>query len=187
MARDRRRLGPDEEALWGLVKKSVVPLRPEPLPPQAPAADAEQPRPARATAVSPPRQEPPRQPARPAMPTLHTLGRRDRQKLVRAGNAGVDARLDLHGLRQDEAHARLAGFLALAQSSGHKVVLVITGKGRSDGFEALHERERGVLRRVVPLWLSLPEFRRYVLGFEEAHLVHGGAGALYIRIRKRKP
>ena len=70
---------------------------------------------------------------------------------------------------------------------GWKVVLVITGKGRPGGdFQSLHDHERGVLRRVVPLWLSLPEFRRVVLGYEDAGPVHGGDGALYIRIRKRK-
>jgi DNA-nicking Smr family endonuclease len=59
-------------------------------------------------------------------------------------------------------------------------VLVITGKGgRSDGA-------RGVLRRQVPQWLGLPEFRAYVVGFEDAHVAHGGEGALYVRIRKNK-
>ena len=64
---------------------------------------------------------------------------------------------------------------------------MITGKGRpGGGFRNLHDHERGVLRRVVPLWLSLPEFRRVVLGYEDAGPVHGGGGALYVRIRKRK-
>ncbi len=190
MARDRRRLGPEEEALWGAVKRSVKPLRPvppEPAKPAAPPVAAAAPLPPRDVAASTtksPLVTP--VPARPAIPSMHTLGRRERQKVVR-GSMPIDARLDLHGLRQDEAHARLAGFLALAQSSGWRLVLVITGKGGSGtGFESLAGPERGVLRRVVPLWLSLPDFRRYVLGFEEAHLAHGGGGAIYIRIRKRR-
>lgn len=187
MARDRRRLGPEEEALWAAVRKSVTPLRPQsPEPaPKLPVPEAA-PTPPDDIAAITPSGPAPRQPTRPAMPSLHTLGRRDRQKLVR-GTREIDARLDLHGLRQDEAHARLRGFLSSAQARGHKVVLVITGKGGPEpGFRALHEYERGVLRRMVPLWLSLPEFRPLVLGFEEAHLAHGGTGAIYVRIRKRK-
>ncbi|ODN69363.1 Smr domain protein [Methylobrevis pamukkalensis] len=66
---------------------------------------------------------------------------------------------------------------------------MITGKGGAPapGFQGLHLPERGVLRRVVPLWLALPDLRRYVLGYEEAHFVHGGAGALYVFLRGRKP
>jgi DNA-nicking Smr family endonuclease len=59
-------------------------------------------------------------------------------------------------------------------------VLVITGKGRIGG----DERETGVLRRQVPHWLELPEFRTIVVGYEQAHIAHGGAGALYVRVRR---
>lgn len=185
MARDRRRLGPEEEHLWGLVKKTVVPLHPEPTPPpKPPEVLREEAAPPRSTAPVPAPAIAPA-PSRPAAPPFHPLGRRERQKVVR-GTMPIDGRLDLHGLRQDEAHARLKGFLAYGQSSGWKLVLVITGKGRGSGFEALHEPERGVLRRMVPLWLSLSDFRPYVLGFEEAHLAHGGQGAIYIRLRKKR-
>lgn len=186
MARDRR-LRPEEEALWTAVKRTVDPLRPRPpkpapAPPAVPPMpEAVPPPPADIAAVTP--RSPP--PPRPAMPGLHPLGRRERQKLVR-GSREIDARIDLHGLTQDEAHDRLSGFLANAQARGHAVVLVITGKGRGEGLASLHGAERGVLRRVVPLWLSLPAFRPYVLGFEEAHLAHGGAGALYVRVRRRR-
>jgi DNA-nicking Smr family endonuclease len=73
--------------------------------------------------------------------------------------------------------------LRKAQKDGAKFVLVITGKGgsaRQDGSE------RGVLKRQVPQWLGLPEFRRYVVGFEDAHHRHGGAGALYLRMRRQR-
>jgi DNA-nicking Smr family endonuclease len=72
--------------------------------------------------------------------------------------------------------------LQRAHSQGLTFVLVITGKGRAAGAES----ERGVLRRQVPQWLSLPEFRSLVVGFEEAHIGHGGEGALYVRIRRSK-
>ena len=61
-------------------------------------------------------------------------------------------------------------------------MLVITGKGKVGGSED----ERGVLRRQVPQWLSLPEFRSLVVGFEEAHIGHGGEGALYVRVRRAR-
>jgi DNA-nicking Smr family endonuclease len=73
-------------------------------------------------------------------------------------------------------------FLHRAQARGHALVLVITGKGTA----APHGAERGVLRRAVPLWLALPELRALVIGFEEAAPAHGGAGALYVRIRRSR-
>jgi DNA-nicking Smr family endonuclease len=70
-----------------------------------------------------------------------------------------------------------------AQGQGCAFVLVITGKGRAghDGF-----REIGVLKRQVPLWLAMPEFRGFVVGFEDAHAGHGGEGALYVRLRRAR-
>jgi DNA-nicking Smr family endonuclease len=108
------------------------------------------------------------------------LGRRARGQLSR-GRKEIDARLDLHGMTQTRAHRELFGFLQRARSDGLTFVLVITGKGRAGA-----DPERGVLRRQVPQWLSLPEFRSLVVGFEEAHVGHGGEGALYVRIRRSK-
>ncbi len=104
------------------------------------------------------------------------LHRRDRLRLAR-GRQTIDARLDLHGKTQAQAHAVLMRFLRRAQADGATFVLVITGKG-SD------ENARGVLRRQVPLWLKLPDFAVYVSAFEEAHVSHGGEGALYVRVRR---
>ncbi len=183
--RKGRSLAPEEEELWRAVKKTVTPLRPEKAAPPPPAALAAQPEPQRSLVQLPTTASTAPAP-KPALPKLHPFGKRERQAVNR-GRTAIDGRLDLHGYRQDEAHARLSGFLSYAQSMGWKVVLVITGKGRPGGdFQSLHDHERGVLRRVVPLWLSLPEFRRVVLGYEDAGPVHGGGGALYVRIRKRK-
>jgi DNA-nicking Smr family endonuclease len=112
-------------------------------------------------------------------PPLAPLGRRIRQRIARGGHA-IGGRLDLHGMTQHEAHHALLGFLRGAQRRGHTLVLVITGKGASG------VGERGVLRRQVPQWLRLPGLRDLVLGFEPAHAVHGGEGALYVRLRKRR-
>ena len=107
-----------------------------------------------------------------------------------ARNSPADTRrsttcIDLHGLRQDEAHVALRGFLAAAQSRDAQMVLVVTGKGLgSAAFGSWPEGSGGVLYRAVPHWLSSPEFRRIVVGFEEADAAHGGAGALYVRLRR---
>ena len=119
-------------------------------------------------------------PAKPAAPPLVPLGRRERSRLSR-GHSEIDARIDLHGMTQSRAHHALQLFLQRAYSEGFTFVLVITGKGKVGS-----ETERGVLRRQVPHWLNLPEFRPFVVGFEEAHIGHGGSGALYVRIRRAR-
>ena len=117
----------------------------------------------------------------PSPPPLAPLGRRDKQKLAR-GRESIDARLDLHGMTQAEAHAALFRFLLRSQADGAKYVLVVTGKGgRGDDTGG-----RGVLRRQVPHWLRLPEFRGLILSFEAADVGHGGEGALYVRMRRAR-
>ena len=85
-------------------------------------------------------------------------------------------------MTQTKAHRVLLNFLHHAQADGMSFVLVITGKGRTVGPES----ERGVLRRQVPHWLGLAEFRSLIVGFEEAHIGHGGEGALYVRVRRAR-
>jgi DNA-nicking Smr family endonuclease len=184
--RRTKKLSAEDRQVWTHVVRSVTPLDPERAaafkdelaaapPVEAPAA----PKPAaRARPVAPPQV--------PAPPPLAPLEKRLRQRLSR-GKAEVDARLDLHGLTQDAAHRRLFTFLVQAQRDGQKVVIVITGKGgtRRAGLDPADPyAERGVLRRMVPHWLTLPEMRSLVIGFEEASLGHGGTGALYVRIRR---
>ena len=76
---------------------------------------------------------------------------------------------------------RCSRFLRQASGRGARLVLVITGKGARG-----EAGERGVLRRQVPHWLRLPEFRALVIGFEQAHVAHGGEGALYVRVRRSR-
>jgi DNA-nicking Smr family endonuclease len=106
------------------------------------------------------------------------MERRQKQRLGR-GIESLDASLDLHAKTQTQAYAELLRFLRRAQSEGARFVLVITGKGLRDD-----SAERGVLKRQVPLWLAQPEFRVHVAGFDQAHMRHGGAGALYVRLRR---
>jgi len=173
--RRQRRLSDAERTLWGEVVRDVAPLRPV-----LPAGPDAAPQPVAAAKPKPdhPFSPPAREPGKP--PPLAPLGRRMRQRIAR-GRHAIGGRLDLHGLTQREAHDELIGFLRTAQGRGVSVVLVITGKGAS-GAES--GGGRGVLKRQVPLWLRLPEFRDLVVGFEPAHVAHGGEGALYVRLRR---
>jgi DNA-nicking Smr family endonuclease len=110
------------------------------------------------------------------------LERQLRRGLSR-GSSSVDATIDLHGMRQAEAHERLRSFVLKAQRDGLKVVLVVTGKGNLADHDPSFD-QRGVLRRNLPLWLRMPDLRPAIIGFEEASRQHGGSGAFYVRIRK---
>jgi DNA-nicking Smr family endonuclease len=178
MTRRGRGLSDDERALWDTVTRAVAPLR------RRKAKKEPESEPAKTAALvnAPARTAPSFMPAksapRPAPPPLAPLGRRMRQKLAR-GSEAIDARIDLHGMTQADAHVALAHFLRRAQNGGARVVLVITGKGAREG-----DSERGVLRRQVPLWLESAALRPLIVGFESATVGHGGAGALYVRVRR---
>ncbi|HEX2556321.1 MAG TPA: Smr/MutS family protein [Microvirga sp.] len=175
-----RALRPDERRLWAHVVRGVAPMKGKALPPESdPEPGPPLPAPAPAAPL------PPLPPA-PSRPTLPPLAGVERKVLtgLRRGQRRADAVIDLHGMRQAEAHGALLAFLHRSQAAGHQVVLVVTGKGGA-AAEGLFE-ERGVLRRVVPHWLRLPDVRPLVLGFDEAAGHHGGSGALYVRLRRRR-
>lgn len=186
-----RSLSPEETALWRFVTRSVRPLpghgpppEPAPAPPAAPSA-ADPPVPAAAPA---PRKVEKRPPAPPPLAPLERRQLRD----LRRGARQIDARIDLHGMRQAEAHRALVAFLRQAQARGARVVLVVTGKGDAGkgdagrGDEAFADpfAERGVLRRLTPHWLDQPELRPVVIGYSRASREHGGEGAIYVRLRR---
>ncbi|MEM6762358.1 MAG: Smr/MutS family protein [Pseudomonadota bacterium] len=112
------------------------------------------------------------------MPTVRGIGdldRKERRKLARDPSR-IEGRIDLHGMTQAEAHAALHRFVLGSAASGQRIVLVITGKGR--GGEGA-----GILRRAVPHWLTGKDLRRVVAGYGAAHPHHGGAGAIYVRLK----
>ena len=172
----RRKLSDEEIELWAQIAATVTPRPgaslPERLAVPSPAALIAGPADPKQLALPVPRAPP---------PPFAPLERNLKRKLAR-GRMTADAALDLHGFRQDEAYGALRHFLLRAQAEGARVVLVVTGKG-SRGGDSLGAP--GVLRRAVPLWLALPDFRPLVVGFEEAGRPHGGAGALYVRLRRR--
>lgn len=160
-----------EHELWTAVTADVRPYRARPmtLDPAPAAAPIDPPPPPSA----PVRDRP--APPRPVAP-LADLDHRTRTKL-RRGRLDVDAKLDLHGMRQAEAQSALYAFLHHARAGGAKIAIVVTGKGSG-------REEGGVLRRLVPMWLQGPHMRDVVVGFGEAARHHGGEGALYVRIRR---
>jgi DNA-nicking Smr family endonuclease len=83
-------------------------------------------------------------------------------------------------MRQSSAFHALAAFLRDAQARGARTVLIITGKGRNI------DQDRGILRQSLPRWLAEPRFRDLVVGFEPAARRHGGEGAFYVRLRRRR-
>jgi DNA-nicking Smr family endonuclease len=173
-------------ALWRQVARSVKPLpgrapiEPDPVAPPIPSPETET---ATLTLTVAMRT----MPAKPAPPPLAPLERRLRTQL-RRGQQSVEAVIDLHGMRQEEAHLALRSFLRREQMRGTKLALVVTGKGAAGAslFGQDSGQERGVLRRMVPHWLRLPDLRPFVVGFEEAEQRHGGGGALYIRLRRTR-
>jgi len=189
VSRRKRVLNEEELELWHSVAKQTRPLRKKIRATKAHAAPEPEAVPKKVASSVKPEQPPhpahlvklTRAEIKPSPPPLAPLGRRERSQLSR-GRKDIDARLDLHGMTQIRAHRALLSFLQRANYEGMTFVLIITGKGRTVGSES----ERGVLRRQVPEWLGLPEFRSLVVGFEEAHIGHGGEGALYVRVRRAR-
>ncbi|HXS42126.1 MAG TPA: Smr/MutS family protein [Stellaceae bacterium] len=156
-----RKAESDERALWREAMRGVKRLDAAAIA-AAPEPDPAPPR--KAGAVPPPE--------KPVLVPRPGLDRRSAQRLKR-GRTAIDARLDLHGMTQAEAHRALAAFLARAQNAGQRVVLVITGKS-------------GVLFGAVPRWLGEGDNRARVLASARAQPGHGGQGALYIFLRRKR-
>lgn len=185
--RARRRepaLSTDELRLWRGVIRDARPLRPDDLPAEPAEADPPPaPEAAPPTTPGPPSRDrfvtrsapaqrgPALDPERPS-----GLDRRNWQRLKR-GQLPIDARLDLHGATQAAAHDLLTGFLGEAQRRRQRCVLVVTGKGRTEG---------GILRHMVPRWLAEPGNRERIIAYCPAQLRHGGTGALYVLVRRAR-
>ena len=190
----KRDMDVEDLRLWAVVSSTVRPLKPAPrpsLPVVGTDSEAELRRvgasegPAHAKSKAKPaaRQSHPIA-ARPALPVkgregptppadvdanLHRRLARGRESLV--------ARIDLHGMTQDAARAALIGFVRRSVDDGWRAALVITGKGVSGD---------GVLRRRVPDWLAEAPIREHVAGVSEAHRRHGGEGALYVALKRKR-
>ena len=167
-----------DKAVWQRAMRGVKPLAPRT------AAPAPRPPPPTVAPRSPAKPHvPPPPPAQPrvALDRFAGIDRANAERLKR-GKHPIEARLDLHGMTQDEAHRALAGFIRAARADGKRCVLVITGRGAAKGP---HE-SGGVLRSAVPRWLDEPEFRPHLLAIASAQPRDGGAGALYVMLRRTR-
>ncbi len=180
MKRGTRGLTEEERILWHTVARTVKPRPGKALPeaeaPPPPVAAPAQSRPKAdtSTVIAPflPAYVPPVSKPKPILdlddPTHRKIAK---EKL------SIEARIDLHGMTQDEAHGRLLGFLHRSHASGLRHILIITGKGRASSGD-------GILRRAVPQWFRTAPFRGLVGAWASAARHHGGEGALYVRLRR---
>jgi DNA-nicking Smr family endonuclease len=179
----KRTPDPKERELWRAAMRDVRPLRghktAKPKTEDAPSA-APKPAEPKARAAKPAVAAPP-PPAKPEPPEL-AVGRiadvdKRLAERLRRGQLPIEGKLDLHGLSQQEAHDQLTGFIALSQKQGRRCILVVTGKGA-------WREGAGILREMVPRWLNERLNRARVLAIAQAQPQHGGAGALYILLKR---
>jgi DNA-nicking Smr family endonuclease len=186
-----KELTDEDRVLWNLVARSTTPLKEVQKLRRAKAARMkelnvaevlEEPIISMAQALA----ETLAEPAKPAAPApkkpstgQHPIDRPTHDKLA-GGRLPIEGRVDLHGMTQEQAYSLLLSFLGRAHANGVRYVLVITGKGSSSGGD-------GVLKRAVPGWLATAPFRGLVSSHDHAARHHGGAGALYVRLRRRTP
>jgi DNA-nicking Smr family endonuclease len=190
--RDPRRL-PHGFHLWTAVASTVDPLRrkgllklgnvPLPLPVEEPPVSVSQPPPKR----RPPRAPflPPYQAPLPSAPSPDKAVDPSIRKKLGRGRIDIDGTLDLHGMTQTEARGALHRYLHARVARGDRTVLVITGKGlKTDNDYVAAMTERGILRTMLPIWLSEPSLAPLVSGWSVAARGHGGEGAWYVRLRR---
>lgn len=197
----RRHLNSDERLLWEAVAKTAKPSRG-----RRPFQAESPPEPKPAPSVSPPKSR-----AKPWLapfvlgeraplpaPRLDqpfslkaalsdqplTMDAKTHDRMTR-GKLAPEARLDLHGMTLTEAHDSLIRFVLSARTRGFRLVLVITGKGKTSHDPGPMPHRIGALRHQMPHWLRLPPLAPVVQQFTEAHLRHGGSGAYYVYLRRR--
>lgn len=182
----KKPLDDEDISLWSRVAASVTPILRRRMPASppaeevlAPAVKARKKKTSRGNTgqqvISSPRKAPPElQPA-----DLDTAGfggiSRSSARAIKSGQAGFTSRLDLHGLSRDQAYIRLVRFLTDSASTGHRHVLIITGKGARGG---------GVIRREFPGWITAPPLNGLVIAYCQAQPKDGGAGAWYVNLRR---
>lgn len=178
--RNEKKLSEDDRILWGKVARSTraLPGRMQAIEEFEAALVARQEKPGEKKPVAKltPMPDAPSEKPKKAVAHHHPLERPVKRKLAK-GRLQLEARIDLHGMFQSEAHALLLSFIVRAYERGLRHVLVITGKGSSMGSD-------GALKRAVPMWFAKPEFRHLISSYETSAQNHGGEGALYVRLAR---
>ncbi|GAA3858598.1 Smr/MutS family protein [Celeribacter arenosi] len=198
MSRRRKGLTPEDLEVWEAVRKTAEPLQPK-IPfatsqdtPAKPVPKAKKPRfevtDFRLGDTAPARQTP----HDIAPPLSHKLDHAplnmDRKRFgkMKKGKLAPEARIDLHGMTLAAAHPALTGFILSSHAAGRRLVLVITGKGKHRDDGGPIPVRHGVLRHQVPHWLHSAPLKSCVLQVSQAHVSHGGEGALYVYLRRHK-
>jgi DNA-nicking Smr family endonuclease len=186
--RPRGGLTDEDRKIWRKVAKTLTPLGPS-KPELDEDAQSEVDVFREAVELSPPQKTAPHQSVAPKaiLPPPHRLDGKTFHKL-RKGKLKPERRIDLHGLRVEEAHGRLSRFLMESHQRGCRTVLVITGKGNTaarDDNPAMPTR-RGIIRQSLPHWLELPPLNRIVLHATAAHHRDGGSGAYYVYLKRAR-
>lgn len=199
MRRKTRKLTAEDRAVWAHVTRDATPLSGRRPPQQVDVADmpeegpAAPPPPGPAPRPQPRRKVAPEPPIRISLvpdPAVSLPGRAPSMDAkaygkLKRGKLSPEARIDLHGMTADRAHGALRGFILDASARGLRLVLVITGKGRA-APDSMTPHRKGVLRTAVPQWLSMAPLSPLVLEVAPAHQRHGGQGAYYVYLRRRK-
>jgi len=190
-----RHLSPDEKALWDQVAERTTPMKPEvrEAMPQVFAKPAKRPKPAAPITDFQVGSKVPEVSRNDFAPSIgmqlrsapvqmdnKSFGRMTRGKIK------PEARIDLHGMTIAEAHPELTSFILRAEAAGKRLVLVITGKGKRRDEGGPMPVRQGVLRHQVPQWLALPPLSSVVLQVTPANIRHGGDGAYYVYLRRRR-
>lgn len=186
--RKKGMLSPDDESLWQAVLRTVTPLDRRGTSEASGEGDAPE------GAKRQARHRPPTQTARPQARSRSSgtapeqMNRADWRRVAN-GKIAIGRRIDLHGHDRPAAHRLVDATLKAAQEAGVACVLIVTGKGRtSPSDEGFREGlERGVLRRELPHWLGSGALRQIVRAYAPAHQRHGGSGAWYVLLRRKRP
>ncbi len=176
-------LGPEDRHLWNHVTKEIAPLSPfakpvDAAPPpakQTPSPQRPQVKPSVSKTATPAKEQP---------QDVQVDARTDSR--LRRGKIAIDARIDLHGHTQDQAHRSLNSFLLKCHAHDMRCVLVITGKGVKVFDAADDTPVRGVLKKMLPHWLSMQPLKSIVLKYYPAQIKDGGEGAFYIYLKRRR-
>ena len=194
-----RKLRPEEEALWQKVADTtdrMHPARPKFMPEEAPKKQTvkqskpKTPEPIPSFRIGQQSKSKPSDDLLPAIADRIKLSpvhmdRKTFQKMSR-GKLVPEARMDLHGMTLAEAHPTLNEFILTSYARGLRLVLVITGKGKEKDRGGPIPERKGALRHQVPQWLRMAPLGSMVMQISEAHLKHGGGGAYYVYLRRRR-
>lgn len=195
--RSPRRLSDEERALWEKVVDKATPMHPDRHRTESAEGALLQ------TNTNPAAAPPPRfrvGQTSPVTPPAHDIAQpieenvaaqpmsMDRRRFaqMKRGRLKPEARLDLHGLTLAQAHPALTRFILDGVSRGQRLVLIITGKGKSRPDSGPIPERHGVLRHQVPHWLNSAPLKAHVLQITEAHVKHGGMGAYYVYLRRMR-